>query len=434
MKGKDSEREALYRFQIIAPLINETPAKGELKKMIRKIADRIYEHQKRGHEKFAFKTVEEWYYRYKKYGLSGIEKRSRADQGRIRSIPEEIGELILRMKKENPRRSVKMILRELTMAGKIRPKELSRSAVYRLLSQHSWDQSCSSQEPSKRKYAYPFSNDCWQSDVTHGPYLSLEGSTKKQKIYIYAFIDDASRIIPHAQIFLAENLENFLVLWKTALSKKGIPGRLYLDNASYFRSPVVRIIGARLGIRIIYSAPYSPHTKGKIERWWLSMKNQFLSYLSPKRTYTMEELNQLLLTWVEKEYHHTPHSSLGTTPIEAWQKKNRQIRYRNQESMEKDFLHEADRKVRKDGTFSLGGICYEIDSTFAGQLLTLRYNPQKTGLLYAYLKDQFLQSCYPVDEVENQKTKRDSKPDQPFPESSGINFIDLLKKEKDQNV
>lgn len=148
----------------------------------------------------------------------------------------------------------------------------------------------------------------------------------------------------------------------------------------------------------------------------------------------MEELNQLLLTWVEKEYHHTPHSSLGTTPIEAWQKKNRQIRYRNQESMEKDFLHEADRKVRKDGTFSLGGICYEIDSTFAGQLLTLRYNPQKTGLLYAYLKDQFLQSCYPVDEVENQKTKRDSKPDQPFPESSGINFIDLLKKEKDQNV
>jgi transposase InsO family protein len=434
MKGKDSEREALYRFQIIAPLINERPARGELKKKIRKIADRIYEHPKRGYEKFAFKTVEEWYYLYKKYGLSGIEKRSRSDQGKIRSVPEEIGELILRMKKENPRRSVKMIQRELILAGKIRPKELSRSAVYRLLSQHNWDQSCSSQEPSKRKYAYPFSNDCWQSDVTHGTYLSLEGSQKKQKIYIYAFIDDASRVIPHAQIFLAENLENFLLLWKTALNKKGIPGRLYLDNASYFRSPVVRIIGARLGIRIIYSTPYSPHTKGKIERWWLSLKNQFLSYLSPHRTYTLENLNRLLLTWIEKEYHHTVHSSLQTTPIEAWQKKAREIRYPNFESIEKDFLHETERKVRRDGTFSLQGVCYEIDSTFAGEILTIRYDTQKMGLVYAYLKDQFLQNCYPVDEVENQKTPRHLNPKHPFPESSGINFIDLLKKQEDQDV
>lgn len=434
MEGKDSEREALFRFQIIAPLINETPAKGELKKNIQKIVDRIYEHPKRGHQKFAFKTVEEWYYRYKKYGLSGIEKRTRSDQGRIRSISEEIGELILRMKKENPRRSVKMILRELTLAGKVRPKDLSRSAVYRLLSQHRFDSSSFSQEPSKRKYAFPFSNDCWQSDVSHGPYLSLEGSRKKQKIFLYAFIDDASRVIPHVQIFLAENLENFLLLWKTALKKKGIPGRLYLDNASYFRSPVVRTIGARLGIRIIYCTPYSPHTKGKIERWWLSLKNQFISYLCAERTYSLEELNRLVLLWVEKEYHHTAHSSLGTTPIEAWQKKSRQIRYREHDSLEKDFLHEAERKVRRDGTFSLRGICYEIDSSFTGQVLTLRYDPQKKGVLYAYLKGELLQNCYPVDEVENQKTPRDSKPDQPFPESSGINFIDLLKKEEEQDV
>lgn len=431
MKEKDSEREALYRFQIIAPLINERPARGELKKMIRKIADRIYEHPIRGYEKFAFKTVEEWYYRYKKYGLSGIEKRSRADHGRIRSIPEDMGELILLMKKENPRRSVKMILRELTLAGKIRPKELSRSAIYRLLSQHRWEISSSSdQKPSKRKYAYPFSNDCWQSDVSHGPYLSLKGSRKKQKIYFYAFIDDASRVIPHAQIFLAENLENFLLLWKTALIKKGIPGRLYLDNASYFRSPVVRTIGARMAIRIIYCAPYSPHTKGKIERWWLSMKNQFLSYLSTEQTYTLEELNRLLLTWVEKEYHHTVHSSLRTTPIEAWQKKSREIRYPEPESLENDFLHEADRKVRRDGSFSLRGICYEIDSTFTGEVLTIRYTPQKMDLVYAYLKDEFLQNCYPVNEVENQKTPRHYQHKRPFPESSGINFVELLKKEE----
>lgn len=434
MKVKDSESEALYRFQIIAPLINETLAWGALKKNIRKIADRIYEHPKRGHEKFAFKTVEEWYYLYKKYGLSGIEKRSRADLGQIRSIPKDTGELIVLMKKENPRRSVRMILRELVLAGKVRPKELSRSAVYRLLSQQSWEPSCPEQKPSKRKYAYPFSNDCWQSDVSHGPYLSLEGSRKKQKIYFYAFIDDASRVIPHAQIFLEENLENFLLLWKTALSKKGIPGRLYLDNASYFRSPVVRTIGARQGIRIIYCTPYSPHTKGKIERWWLSMKNQFLSYLSPDKTYAVEELNRLLLIWIEKEYHHTVHSSLGSTPIEAWQKKAREIRYPNSESIEKDFLHEADRKVKRDGTFSLRGICYEIDSTFAGQVLTIRYNPQKAGVVYAYLRKEFLQSCYLVNEVENQKTPRDLRPKQPFPESSGINFIDLLKNKEGQDV
>jgi transposase InsO family protein len=385
MERKSYESEGLYRFKIIAPLVGEVFAKGELRKKIHAIAGQFYEHPARGWEKFAFKTVEEWYYDYRRYGMRGLERGRRRDHGKSRSIGDEAGELILTMKKENPHRSALQIIRELLMAGKIRPGEIRRSSVYRFLSRHRYEINLHKKGGSeKKKFAFAGSNECWQSDVCHGPYLFIEGYRKKKRIFLFGILDDASRIIPHAGIFLSENLENFLEVLKTALLKKGIPLRFYLDNASYFRSPILQKIGARLGIKISYCTPYSPYKKGKIERFWRTCTEQFLSSLERNRKYTLDELNRLFLTWIEKYYHHSLHSSLGKTPIEAWQEKARNIRYPDVESLDVDFLAEVERKVRKDGTFSLNGVYYEVDSIMAGETVTVRYNPFNRGKVYVY--------------------------------------------------
>ena len=435
MSQKSYESEGLYRFSIIAPLINETFAKGELKKKIRELAGKHYEHPLRGWEKFAFKTIEEWLYNYRRCGLSGLEKNRRKDTGLSRSISPEIGELILTMKKENPKRSAGRIIKELAMAGKTRPGEMKRSSVYRLLSNHRQELKAHGEERKQiRKFAFEFSNECWQSDVCHGPYLYIEGHRNKRKIYLYAFIDDASRIIPHMGIAFAENLENFLECLKTGIQKKGIPHRLYLDNAAYYRSPVVSTIGARLGIKVIYCTPYSPYKKGKIERFWRTCREGFLSCLDRNRRYTLAELNRLAQMWVEKDYHHNIHSSLGKSPLEAWQSKAQNINYPDIERLERDFLAEESRKVRKDGTFSLKGTCCEADTMLAGEKVTVRYNPFKRDRVFVYLKDQFMQEAKAADEIENSKAQRQPVPDLQKPVSSGINFLDLLQKEEKSDV
>ncbi|HPN31116.1 MAG TPA: Mu transposase C-terminal domain-containing protein [bacterium] len=369
--------------------------------------------------------------------MSALEKNERSDIGVSRSIDKELGELIITMKKENPHRSFRQIETELIMAEKIKKKEISRSSVYRLLANHKTEiESHRKKVVEKRRYEFEFSNECWQSDVKHGPYLKIEGHENKKKIFLFGFLDDASRVMPHGQIFLAENLENFKIILKTAIMKKGIPERLYLDNAGYFRSPTVKTIGARFGIKVIYCTPYSPYKKGKIERFWRTCDEQFITNLDRNKIYSLQELNNLFLKWLETCYHHYPHSSLNSTPIEAWQKKSKNIHYPDSESIAFDFLEETIRKVRNDGTFSLNGIIYEVDSLLHGQAVTVRFDPADLKKIFIYGQDgKFFQEARPVDLIENSKTGRAaSRQINDTPVSSGISFMNLLEKKEDANV
>jgi len=417
------ESEGLYRFKIIAPLVHEEFPRGELHRRLRQAAEKFYEHPARGWEQFALKTIEEWLYKYRRRGLPGLERQRRADHGHSRRISEEAGVLALALKKSHPRWSGRLLVRELQTQGVIRPGELSRSAVYRFLQRHGEELRRHYQTgEEKKKYSFANSNECWQSDVCHGPHLHIEGQPQCRKIFLYAFLDDASRLIPHAGIALAENLENFLEFLKVAIQKKGVPGRLYLDNAAYYRSPLVAIIGARLGIRVMYCTPYSPYKKGKIERWWRTCADQFLTTLDRKKVYTVAELNQMLLAWVERDYHHTVHTSLQTTPLAAWQGKGITIRYPDPTTLERDFYAVANRTVRRDGTFMLQGRYYELDSTLAGTVVEVRYPPFQPGTVYVYhRKGEFIGEARVVDEVGNQGAgrKRLASPPQTYSPTEG---------------
>lgn len=437
MAKKNYDTAALFRYAVISPLLHERIIRGELRKKMKKLSEKYFELPNGEIRKYAYKTIEEWYYLYKQYGLSGLEKRPRSDQGQSRTIPPELGELIIKMKIENPQRSVNQILKELLLAGKIHRGEIGRSSVYRLLHYHKEaikQQLQGDNQKELKRYAFAFANECWQSDVKHGPHLKLEGHPGKKKVYLFALLDDASRIIPHGEFVLRENLENFLSVLKIAIMKKGIPYKLYIDNASYFRSPLVQKIGARIGMKVIYTKPYSAYQKGKIERFWRRCSDQFLSHLDRKKIYTLDYLNRMFNVWIEKDYHHTIHSSLGCTPIEAWQKKSGDIRYPDAETMKKDFLYDQPRKIRKDGTFMLKGKYYDYDSTEHGKSFLIRYDPGDLQKVYVYDGKQFIQEVYPVNEVENQKTARKKVASTKKIEPSGISYIDLLEKEDDDNV
>jgi hypothetical protein len=214
------------------------------------------------------------------------------------------------------------------------------------------------------------------SDVMHGPSVFV-GDRTKRKTYLIAFIDDATRVIPDCGFALAENTRAFLPVLKQALLRRGLPQRLYVDNGAHYRSQHLALVCAKLGIALIHARPYRPQGKGKIERWFKTVRGQLLTRLSEPDTANLAALNRRLHAWVEGEYHHAPHRGLeGNTPLEQWAQTGAAVRFPEPDvDLDDLFLFEAQRKVQKDRTVSLNGVVYEVDAALVGETVTLRFDP-----------------------------------------------------------
>jgi len=147
-----------------------------------------------------------------------------------------------------------------------------------------------------------------------GPWVSRSGGGQQQ-VFLQATLDDASRLIPRAQFYLNQGLDSFLDCLRQAISARGIPTRLYLDNAKIYRSPQLARIAASIGILIIHTPPYQPEGRGKIERFFRSVREQFLADLDPKSLLSLDQLNERRWHWLDTVYHRREHSSLQTTPL-----------------------------------------------------------------------------------------------------------------------
>ena len=118
-------------------------------------------------------------------------------------------------------------------------------------------------------------------------------------------------------------------------------------------------------------------SKGKIERWFKTVRGQLLSRLTREDTASLEALNRRLWAWVEGEYHYAPHRGLGgVTPLEQWAQTGEAVRFPELDlDLDDLFLFEAQRKVQKDRTVSLNGVVYEVDAALVGEKVTLRFDP-----------------------------------------------------------
>jgi transposase InsO family protein len=173
----------------------------------------------------------------------------------------------------------------------------------------------------------------------HGPAVLVEG--KKRKSYLIAFLDDQSRLIPHAEFYLSERLDSYLDALRKALRKRGLPRKLYVDNGSALRARLLEEITASLGIALIHSRPYTPQGRGKIERLFRSLRSQFLSACTQE---TLPELNHALEAWIRDVYHSRPHGSTGQTPLRRFTEQMECIRPAPQD-LEDYFRKRALRRV-----------------------------------------------------------------------------------------
>jgi putative transposase len=228
-------------------------------------------------------------------------------------------------------------------------------------------------------------NEIWVGDGLHGPRIA------GQKTYLFAFLDDHSRLVVAARWAFAEDTVRLAAALRPAMEARGIPQAVYVDNGSAFCDASLVRICAQLGIRLIHSRPYRPQGRGKIERFFNTVTSQFLSEITttePSTTSaaaptagtvvsTLAELNALFTSWVEVVYHRTTHTTTGQTPLERWDANwaDRRPRRKDPEVIAEAFRWSAHRTVTKTGTVSLHANTYQVDPLLAGARVELIYDP-----------------------------------------------------------
>lgn len=279
------------------------------------------------------------------------------------------------------------------------------------------------------------------SDVMYGPTVTTAGR-QKRRAYLIALLDDATRVIPYAAFALSENTQAYLPVLRSALERRGIPKRLYVDNGAAYRSHQLALVCAKLGITLIHTRPYDAAAKGKQERWFRTVRMQLLPLLTPADCESLEALNRRLWAWVEGEYHHSPHRGLdGETPLDRWARSAQDVRH-VVPSLDLDdlMLWEEKRRVQKDRTVSLRGVVYEVDATLVGTTVTLRFDPSTTGRsIQVHSGGRRLADAKPVDLYANCFVRRDRPSrtliasDPPPPRPSALRLAELRDRRNDSD-
>ena len=426
-----AEKLALFRYGLIAPLVLEALPRGELTRRAGEIAARHYDIPDSKRTTVSVDTLLHWAVRYRNGGFEALAPKPRQDRGQSRAITPQLASLIERLKRENPHRTGTTLLRELALSAGQNAPALSASTLYRFLKQHGLSEKQLLAPAAHKKFEAELSNQIWQADMLFGPWVRrLSGG--RMQVFLHATLDDASRLIPHAQFYASQGLDASLDCLRHAIAARGIPIRLYIDNAKIYRSPQLARIAASLGILIIHSRPYQPEGRGKIERCFRTLREQFLANLDPKHALSLDELNDRLQVWIESVYHRSEHSALGSTPLVRWQRDIEQIRQLPPATdLRRLFLHRLDRVVRRDSTFLLHNRLYEAPPHLAGSTIEVRFDPLDAAQVEIWFQGQSQTTARFVDPVVNSHLPS-VKPASPAkPEPTGINFVELLKQNND---
>jgi len=423
-----AEKIALFRYALIAPLVLEALPRGELTRRAQEIAARQYDIPASQRTSVSVDTLLEWALRYRKGGLEALAPQPRQDRGQPRVVPPALAQLIERLKRENPHRTGTTLLRELALSADQNTPPISASTLYRFLKQRGLTTRQLLAPPARRKFQAERSNQIWQANMLFGPYVQRPGGGKMQ-VFLHAILDDASRLIPHAQFYSTQGLDACLDCLRQAVAARGLPVRLYMDNAKTYRGQQLARIAASIGILIVHTPPYQPEGRGKIERYFRSLREQFLANLDPQVSLSLEALNQRLWTWIDNVYHRSEHSALQTTPLLRWQRDIEHIRQLPPSTdLRRLFFYRLDRLVRRDCTFQLQLRLYEAPPHLVGQTIEVRFDPLDPVEVEVYFQGQLQATARLVDPVINAQLPSAKPAAMPQPEPTGINFVELLQK------
>jgi len=396
---------AVFRFGVISDFVIGTQmSRGEKRRLMRDKCARKWQIPFSEKTSLSMGTISRWCRLYKDSNgdLKSLQPKDRCDQGKSRAMDEDTCLALIELKSQMPALSVPQLIEQFNRQNRPSPAiALNNSTVYRFLHQHNLIHAQLKTPVDRRKFEAALPNDLWQSDVMHGPRVDING--KMRKSYLIAILDDHSRLIAHGQFYPSEALASYLDAFENALAKRGLPRKLYVDNGAAFRSRHLEYICASLAIALIHSKPYTPQGRGKIERYFKTVRTQFLPCFKGQ---TLNELNEAFDCWLTDIYNQRKHSSTGQSPFERFAANLHCLRTAP-DNLYDYFRKVARRKVNKDRSVTLNGRLFEGPVALIGKRVELLYHDSQPQQVEVKYQNKSFGMLVPVNLNVNCRIKRD---------------------------
>ena len=361
---------------------------------------------------FTWRTIQTWYSRYQKHGVTVMENKPRSDKGKIRKVSlemvQEAIDALLPKVHGAPKRAV--LYRLCIEQGLLTRSQVAPRTFSRIVQQFDMlKPQAESDNKQRLAFAKAHANEMWQADTLYGPHVQIDGVAVQTRLI--AFLDDASRVCCHGQFFPAENVDTLIEALRAAFYKRGVPACLYVDNGSIYTSKEIIQICARVGCLLAHAPIRDGAAKGKVERFFRSVREQFLCLQLDLSS--LEALNRQFTHWVEEDYNAHVHSVLGMSPLDRFALDRHRVRFLppNQANDELFFVEE-ERHVRADNTFSFHAVRFEAPRHLPDRTVQVRFQRKDPATrVVVYYKGERMGQARPLDAIANDRPPKKPKSD-----------------------
>lgn len=399
MREETREQIALFRYKCISPVLAEPDR--ERNAYFRQLAQQEFDVPNLGRRRYALSTFKGWLRDYRTDGFNGLKPLTRADDGMSRRFDEKQREMIKHRWSLSDHLTARLLYEQLSAEGFLGDPPAAYNTLLRFL-HHEKLLPRPTRTDTRKRFETAAFGELWLCDFMHGPQVQVDRTHKKA--ILCAIIDDHTRLIVGYAFQTHETISALTSVLKDALSAYGIPKRLYTDNGSAFSCDLLAKACAQAGISLIHSRPYDSPSRGKIERFFRTVRDRFLPGLVSVPT--LDDLNLAFHVWLNDSYHHKVHSTTGEQPIVRYNSSTGRVRLRrvSQNELDQFFLVRQERIVNNDATISFQGTLYEVPAAYIRQRIEICHPIDEPSDLALYENGKPIARLKPVNATENART------------------------------
>lgn len=405
MEQPTRQAVALFRYGLIAPVLYA--AAGTQAEYFRRLAARELDVPGLGPRRYSVATFKSWLRSYRRRGLEGLTPKIRSDAGTSRLITPQLSQHIRQLLADVPTLSATRLREKLVTSGHLTSARISEATLRRHIRQAQLRPAGGTPPPARKHFEKPYANDLWVLDFMHGPRLLRPPAKRPRKTFLMAALDDHSRFAVLARFHPRENTGVVIRALKQAFLRHGLPRVLYCDNGSPFSSRLLSLACARLGVALVHSQPYDAASRGKVERWFRTVRSGFLAELDTT-ILSLDQLNERFAHWLDHHYHRRPHTSTSQTPLERFLRSLGSIRPRvvTARQLDRIFYRTLWRTVRNDATVSIRRRLWEVPPVYIGRRIEIRHPEDHPTELFLFEEDDPIVRLVRVDAAQNASTPR----------------------------
>ena len=404
---------ALFRYSLIREAADPAVTPGERGLLVRELAGREHQGPRGERIRVGRSSLDRWIRAWQAGGFDALFPQTRTATPFTAAT---VLDLAVTLKLEAPGRTAAQIAEIIMVSNGWSPSARTIQRVFARRGLNTRPDGTPPQAFGRFEAAAP--NDRWTGDALHGPIID------GRKAFLFAFIDDHSRALPGFRWGISEDTVRLEAALRHALGARGVPRSIYVDNgSSYVSAPLLRTC-AVLGIRLVHSRPGRPEGRGKIERFFRTVRDQFLIEILVNPPADLDGLNRLFTAWVETVYHRRVHSETGQTPIERYIAGG-PFQIPTPAQLHEAFLWSETRTVTKTATVSLHGNTFEVDAALVGRKVECVFDP--FDLTRIEIRYQNRAMGHGVPQVIGRHTRHPMvKPDTVPRPTTGINYLNLV--------